>query len=113
MIGFVWRMQIFKLLDMLRFMIFNGRMILSDDDFKNLRDLIKAIMDENETFARKEDIQNLPTKEEFFSKMDEVMGELKKVREETTILSDLHRKVNDNEFRIEKIEEKLNIEPAI
>jgi hypothetical protein len=98
---------------MRRFMIFNGGMVLSDDDFKNLRDLMKAIMDEDETIVRKEDIQNLPTKEEFFSKMDEVVGELKRVREEATILSDLNRKVNDSEFRIEKIEEKLNIEPAI
>ena len=49
---------------------------------------------------------NLPTKDEFFGAMDELMKEVKAGREETTILS--HRS-SDHEDRIEKIEDKLHI----
>jgi len=44
-------------------------------------DVIEKFVDE-----RVEDkIKNLPTKDEFFGKMDEVMGELKAIREESTV----------------------------
>jgi AMMECR1 domain-containing protein len=88
-------------------------MTLTNDDFKNIKELVKTTIDEDETLIRKDDIKNLPTKDEFYNKMDEVMGELKTIREEVTILSDLNRKVNDNEERIEKVENKLGIQPAI
>ena len=42
-----------------------------------------------------------------------MMVELKTIREEITTLSDLNRKVNDHEERIEKVETKLDISPAI
>ncbi|OGM21014.1 hypothetical protein A2863_01090 [Candidatus Woesebacteria bacterium RIFCSPHIGHO2_01_FULL_38_9b] len=72
-------------------------------------DEVEKIVDE-----RIEDkTRNLPTKDEFFGKMDEVMGELKLIREETSVLSGLHEKVNDHEERIEKIEKKLRIQPSI
>lgn len=63
-------------------------------------DQIEEIMDEkfNEAF------KNLPTKDEFFSKMDEVMGELKDKREEETILSN---QVSDHENRIQNLENSL------
>lgn len=35
-----------------------------------------------------EKIKNLPTRDEFFTTMSEVMGELKTIREEITVLSD-------------------------
>lgn len=41
------------------------------------------------------------------------MGELKAIREKITMLSDLNRKINDHEDRIEKVERKLGIQPAI
>lgn len=75
--------------------------------------LVKATIDEDETLARKDDIKHLPTKEEFFDREDKIMGELKVVREEITMLSDLNRKVNDYEDRIGKVEKKLSIQPAI
>ena len=88
-------------------------MALTNSDFKNIKVLVKATIDEDETLVRKDDIKHFPTKEEFFDREDKIMGELKAVREEITILSDLNRKVNDYEVRIEKVEKKLDVQPAI
>ena len=52
--------------------------------------------------------KNLPTKDEFFNKMDEVVGELKTTREEHAVLS--NRVYDNHQPRIGK---KLNIEPAV
>jgi len=57
--------------------------------------------------------KNLPTKEEFFSREDKIMTELKAVRDEITMLSDLNRKVNDHESRIEKVEKVLNLSTSL
>jgi len=46
-------------------------------------------------------ISNLPTKDEFYTKMDEVVGELAKMREENTLLGG---KVYDHEERIAALE---------
>lgn len=82
---------------------------LDEDDLKAIRGLIEVTVDEviekRELFT-KEDIRHLLTKDEFYTKMDEVMGELKTIREEQTLLS--HR-VSDHEDRIEKIETHLGI----
>ena len=61
-------------------------------------DLIEKII--NETLEDK--TRNLPTKDEFFTKMDEVMGELKTIREEDTILG---HQVSEHEKRITDLEE--------
>jgi len=45
---------------------------------------------------------NLPTKDEFFGKMDEVMGELKTIREEQTVQS---HQLSNHEDRIATLEE--------
>ncbi len=45
----------------------------------------------------------LPTKDEFFGKMDEVMGELKAIREEHTVSSN---RLDDHEVRITNLESK-------
>ncbi len=63
-------------------------------------DEIEKIVDEK----IEENIKNLPTKDEFFTKMDEIMGELKTIRESTDILT--HR-VSKHEDRITKIEKKI------
>ncbi len=88
-------------------------MTLTNSDFKNIRMLVKTTIDEDETLARKNDIKQLPTKDEFFGREDKIMGELKAVREEITMLSGLNRKVNDHDDRIEKVEKKLGIQPTI
>lgn len=54
-------------------------------------------------------ISGLPTRDEFFGKMDEMMGELKTIREEQTMIS--HR-VPNHEDRFQVIEDKLDLKPS-
>lgn len=52
-----------------------------------------------------EKTENLPTKDDFFTKMDEIMGELKTIiRESAEILT---HQVSNHEDRITKIEKKI------
>lgn len=88
-------------------------MTLTNGDFKNIKQLIKITLDEDESLVRKDDIKHLPSKEEFYEQTDKIMGELKAVREEMTMLSDLNRKVNDHDARIENVEKKLNIQAPL
>lgn len=88
-------------------------MSLTNGDLKNIKTLFKTVIEEDETLVRKNDINHLPTKEEFFDKEDKVMNELKAIREENVLLSNINQKTNNHEERIEKIEKKLNIQPAI
>ena len=78
---------------------------LDSDDLKAIKELIGMTIDEKE-LVTKEDISHIPTKEEFYNKMDEVVGELKTTREEQTVQS---HQLSDHGNRIEKIESKLNI----
>jgi len=87
----------------------NGRMaILGDDDLQAIKGLIEVTIDEavDEKLVTKDDIGLLPTKDEFYTKMDEVMGELKTIREEQALQS---HKLSEHEDRIEKIESNLGI----
>lgn len=68
-------------------------MALTQKDF----DQIERVLDEK----LDEKLKNLPTKDEFFSKMDEVMGELETIREEQTILS---HQVSNHENRLKTLE---------
>jgi len=56
----------------------------------------------------KEEIKHLPSKDDFFGKMDEVMGELKTIREEITLLggrqSENSDQLENHEDRISKLE---------
>lgn len=54
----------------------------------------------------REDISHLPTREEFYSKMDEVMGELKKIRETNEILTPRTYDLVERVEAIEKIHPK-------
>ena len=53
----------------------------------DLSNLFDYIDEKTKNLASKLDIKHLPTKEEFYSKMDEVMGELKAIRTAQEILS--------------------------
>lgn len=53
---------------------------------------------------------NLPTKDEFYEKMDQVIGELKAIRENTDTQS---HQISNHEDRLERIEEKLQITSAV
>jgi hypothetical protein len=78
---------------------------LDNDDLKAIKALIEVTIDEKELIT-KSDISHLPTKDEFYTKMDEVMGELKTIREEQTLQS---QHLSDHDDRIEKIESHLGM----
>ena len=56
----------------------------------------------------KEEIKHLPTKEEFYRKMDEVMGELQTTRDEQTVM---RGQIENHEEEIETIKTHLKISP--
>ena len=68
--------------------------MLTQKDFDEIEKLLDKKLDEK--------IKFLPTKDEFFSKMDEVMGELKTIREQQEIITG---KTSDHDDRIEKLED--------
>ena len=75
---------------------------------KDLEDIEKVVDEKIESRT-----SNLPTKDEFYTKMDEVVGELKTIREEQAVLSGLNTKVNDHDERIFKLEKKLRVQVSI
>lgn len=89
-------------------------MSLTNNDLKLIKDVMKITVDEELDVKLdvklEEKVGNLPTKDEFFGKMDEVMGELKAIREEQHLQS--HR-LSSHEDRITVIEEKLQIKPSL
>ncbi len=81
---------------------------LDNDDLKAIQGLMEVTIDEaiEAKLVTKEDISHLPTKDEFYSKMDEVMGELKTIREEQALQS---QHLSDHDDTIEKIGSHLGI----
>ena len=82
---------------------------LDNDDLKAIKGLIEVTIDEAidaKGLVTKEDISHLPTKDEFYTKMDEVVGELKTIREEQALQS---QHLSDHDDSIEKIESHLGI----
>jgi hypothetical protein len=82
--------------------------ILGDDDLKAIKEVIKVTIDEaiEEKLVTIEDISHLPTKDEFYTNMDEVMGELKTIREEQAVQGHM---LSNHDDRVEKIESHLGI----
>ena len=64
---------------------------------KDLKEIEKVVEEKLE-----EKLRSLPTKDEFFSKMDELMGELSAIRDEQTIIG---HQVSDHEERLSALEE--------
>ena len=81
---------------------------LDNDDLKALKKLMAITIDEaiEEKLVTKDDISHLPTKDDFYTKMDEVMGELKTIREEQAVQS---QHLSDHDDKIEKIESHLGM----
>jgi hypothetical protein len=82
---------------------------LDSNDLQAIKELIEVTINEaieEKGLVTKEDISHLPTKDEFFSKMDEVMGELKAIREEHAVQSP---RISNHEDRIQKIESHLGM----
>jgi len=75
--------------------------MLTQKDFDEIERLIKNTV--------REEIKHLPTKDEFYAKMDELMGEVQTMREEQTLiagtLSEHTDKLENHETRITKLEE--------
>jgi len=90
-------------------------MSLTTNDLKLIKDVMKITIDEELAVKLDEKLDEklkyLPTREEFFDQTDKLMKELKDMREEHTVLSG--RVYDNHEPRIDKIEKKLNIQPAI
>jgi len=63
-----------------------------------------------------DEIKHLPSKDDFYGKMDEVMGELKAIREEITIVggrqSENSDQLEDHEERIAKLEKVRPTNPS-
>jgi len=76
-------------------------MTLTQRDF----DEIEKMMDEK----FEEQLRNIPTKDEFYTKMDEVMGELKGIREEITVVT---HQVSGHEDRITTLEKTVELHPS-
>ncbi|MDO8503392.1 MAG: hypothetical protein Q7S60_01750 [bacterium] len=76
-------------------------MTLTQKDIDQIGEIIDQKLEER--------IKFLPTKDEFYTKMDEVMGELKAIREEHTVSSG---QISDHEDRITLLEEKTGLAPA-
>ena len=81
---------------------------LDSDDLKAIKGLMEVTIDEviEKKLVTKEDLSLLPTKDEFFTKMDEVMGELKTIREEQALQS---QHLSDHDDTIEKVGSHLGI----
>jgi hypothetical protein len=75
---------------------------LDNDDLKAIKGLMEVSIDEaieTKGLVTKEDISHLPTKDEFYTRMDEVMGELKTIRGEQSLQS---QHLSDHDDKIEK-----------
>jgi hypothetical protein len=81
--------------------------VLDGNDLKAIKDLLAVTVEEvieKKQLVTESDISHLPTKDDFYGKMDEVMGELKAIREEQAVQS---QHLSDHEDRIQKIESRL------
>ncbi len=77
--------------------------MLTQKDLDEIEQLIETTV--------KEEIKHLPTKDEFYIKMDEVMGELETIREEQTLIGSKLQEHSDilksHETRITKLEQAI------
>lgn len=84
-------------------------MVLTVDDLQKITLLINTGLGNlkdhvDEKFS--EAFRLLPTKEEFFSRMDELMHEVKAMREEQTMHQGQHDRLDG---RVARVEKKLNL----
>lgn len=79
---------------------------LDNDDLEAIKGLIEITFDEKLDAKLDEKLSHLPTKDEFYTKMDEVMGELKTIREEQAVQS---QHLSDHEDKIQTIESHIGM----
>ena len=90
------------MLDSLDSAALNAFMTLTQRDLDEIEKIVDERVDDK--------ISHLPTKEDFYQKMDELIGELKGMREDFAVISG--KAYDDHEPRIVKIERKLRIQPS-
>lgn len=73
-------------------------------DFDKFEELIKQVIDEELDKKIPNYIKYLPTKDEFFDRMDKLMSEVKAMRESQEIHAGSHTDITD---RLEKLEQVL------
>jgi|SRR3989344_3378181 len=98
------------MIDRFSFIYLNSNMALTDKDLNAIKDLMKITIDEELEEKLNEKLKHFPSKEDFFSKMDEIMTELKTMREEQIVLTS--KVYDDLEPRMEKVEKKVQIHPT-
>ena len=90
-------------------------MTLTKKDYDQIRQIVELTLEIklDEVLDKKleEKLSHLPSKEEFYKKMDEIMGELKTIREGQEILT--HKVYRNHEPRISKVEKKLQIQSSV
>ena len=90
-------------------------MTLTKKDYDQIRQIVELTLEVklDEVLDKKleEKLSHLPSKEEFYKKMDEIMGELKTIREGQEILT--HKVYRNHEPRISKVEKKLQIQSSV
>ncbi|OGY10254.1 MAG: hypothetical protein A3H88_00015 [Candidatus Blackburnbacteria bacterium RIFCSPLOWO2_02_FULL_44_9] len=69
--------------------------MLTQADFNEVEQLVKEVV--------REEIKHLPTKDEFFTKMDEVVGRLQKIEQELTVVAHQTKGHEDRITGLEKI----------
>lgn len=83
---------------------------MTKDELKAIKELFNEQKGEILSEVEKK-LHLLPTKDEFFDKMDEVMGELKANREEQTLqsgrISEHSDEIEELNQKVQKIEEQL------
>ena len=77
--------------------------------FENLEIFIEDVFDRKLDEKLDEKLKNLPTKKEFFGRMDKLLSQVQTSRSEQTLLS--HR-VSNHEDRLQIVEGKLKITPG-
>lgn len=82
-------------------------MALTKDDKKWVKGILEDVVGDNE---QKFEAKIVEVKSDFYNKIDPILREVLANQEERTILS---HKVTDHQERIENIEKKLEIQPAI
>lgn len=73
-------------------------MTLTQNDFDEVEEVVRVVV--------REETKNLPTKDEFFSKMDELMTEVKKIMEEQQIQAHQIARHSD---RLDRVENHLKL----
>lgn len=89
----------------------SNKSTLMQSDITRLINTMKVIFPTVDEIRKivQEEIKFLPTKEEFFSRMDKLSGEIKATREEQVLHAEQHGKIND---RLDKHDKHLGISTA-